>query len=352
VIDVGIVGCGFIATIHAWSLELLGRAGEVDARLAWVHDRDRSRAERLARHHGGAVADDQDSLLDRVDAVWVCTWTAEHRAVVEAAAGRGLAVMCEKPLGRDLEEAEAVAAALAGVPHQVGLVLRAAPVVRELRRRLAAGGYGRHLATVLRDDQYLPVRGVYRSEWRADVRIAGGGTLLEHSIHDVDLLRHLLGDPVSVGARVAERLGHPGIDDTAIVTSLYPDGSTSTIASIWHQVTTRESSRRAEIFFEDALVWFDDDSLGPLHLQTAEGEEVVEPPLPEWAGRAAARLGLDPALVGAAASYGTAVKEFLDGLAAGRSGTPSAAEALAAHRLVDAAYRSSEAGGTPVAVVA
>jgi predicted dehydrogenase len=103
-----------------------------------------------------------------------------------------------------------------------------------------------------------------------------------------------------------------------------------------------------EVFCRDAMLWLDDDDLGPLHIETSAGEEVLEPPVAEWLDRAAAALGLPAELVRAVANYGTAVKEFLDALAAGRSGRPDAADALMAHRLVDAAYRSSSAGGVPL----
>src|SRR4029079_7450854 len=110
---------------------------------------------------------------------------------------------------------ERVATALARVPHQVGLVLRDAPVFRAAARAVASGEHGRPLATVLRDDQYLPNQGMYASDWRADVDRAGGGTLLEHSIHDVDLLRWLLGDPAEAAAHLATRFGFPRPHDPA-----------------------------------------------------------------------------------------------------------------------------------------
>ena len=53
---------------------------------------------------------------------------------------------------------------------------------------VASGRHGRPLATTLRDDQYFPIQGQYGSTWRKDVAAAGGGTLIEHSIHDVDVL--------------------------------------------------------------------------------------------------------------------------------------------------------------------
>src|SRR2546426_11198632 len=110
--------------------------------------------------------------------------------------------------------AERVAAALDRVPHQVGLVLRTAPVFAAMEHRMRSDAYGRTMTVVLRDDQFFPIRGHYASAWRSDVDVAGGGTLIEHSIHDLDLFRRLCGDPAAVTRRTASFFAHPGIEDT------------------------------------------------------------------------------------------------------------------------------------------
>lgn len=345
-IRVGLVGCGHIGTAHAYVLQKLTEAGLVDAALHATLDADPRRAERVAERHGGTAAKSLDDLCSRVDAVWVCTWTSGHLEVVEAAAERALPVFCEKPLAPTLAQCERVAAALETVPHQVGLVLRWAPVFTNAAEIVRSGRYGRPQATVFRDDQYFPIQGQYRSTWRKDLRSAGGGTLIEHSIHDVDILRFVLGDPTTVSARVASRYGHPGIDDVAAVTFTYPDGGTAQLTSVWHQVLSRESSRRIEIFCENALLWADDDYLGPLHVQSSDEEYAVEGVLPEWAGE----LRVPEVLERPVAAYAAPTKAFLDGLVAdpsGAKGNPSVVEALAAHRVVDRAYRSAAAGGLP-----
>jgi predicted dehydrogenase len=206
-----------------------------------------------------------------------------------------------------------------------------------------AGAYGRPMASIFRDDQYFPIQGMYGSTWRKDVDAAGGGTLIEHSIHDVDVLRWILGDPVRLRAQTSSRFGHVGIEDVAAISFEYPDGATAQLTSIWHQVLTRESSRRLEIFCEHAFMWTEDDYLGPLHVQTSDGTEVFCGDLPPWADR----LTVPEVFAKAVAAYATPTKAFLDALAASGPaaiGRPSAAEALAAHRLVDLAYRSAAAG--------
>jgi len=351
VIRIGIVGCGHIGTVHSFALRQLGDAGLVDARVVGTFDADHERAAGIARHHDARPYDQLTELLAEVDVVWVCTWTAAHLEAVCAAGEQSRAVFCEKPLAPTLSDAERLAGVLARVPHQVGLVLRHAPVFRAAAELVAEEKYGRPLTTVLRDDQYFPIQGFYASAWRADVDKAGGGTLLEHSIHDVDVLRWVLGpssgEPHEVAARTASMFGHPGIDDATTVTFRYEDGSTATIVSVWHQILTRGSRRRLEVFCEDALLWADDDYLGPLHVETRNGEELVATAPPPWIDR----FEVAEALAKPLAQYAEPSKAFLDELA--RDGTaargyPDAGIAIAAHRRVDLAYQSAAAGGRPV----
>jgi predicted dehydrogenase len=347
---VGLVGCGLIGFVHSYTLRLLAQHRLVDAAVTATFDPRPERAEAFAAAHDRAVAcPDLDALVEQVDALWVCSWTAAHREAVAAAAAAGRAVFCEKPLAPTLAECEAVADLLAPLPHQVGLVLRTAPVFRALADAVRGSGHGPPLAVVFRDDQYFPTQGLYASDWRADVTRAGAGALLEHSIHDVDILRWLLGDPDRVQARVASRAGHPGIEDVAAVTCTYPDGGLATLTSVWHQVLSRGSSRRVEVFCERALLWLDDDFTGPLHVETADGGVTVPTEPPAWV----ARLEAPPVVARVVAEYAPPSKAFLDALAAGGpTPGPHADTALAAHRVVDAAYRSATAGGEAMAPLA
>jgi predicted dehydrogenase len=234
------------------------------------------------------------------------------------------------------------------VPHQVGLVLRHAPVFAAAVAAVTSGDHGRPLAVLLRDDQYFPVQGQYGSDWRADVSRAGGGTLLEHSIHDVDVLRWILGEPTHVSARIAERFGHRGIDDVADVTLAFADGTVATLLSVWHQILRRPSTRRLEVFCERALLWTDDDHVGPLHVERTDDVTEVECAPPSWSDA----IDLPSEIALPLLQYAAPAKAFLDAVRDGRRPFPDAATALAAHRIVDAAYGSARAGGAPVALPA
>ena len=341
---IGLIGCGHIGTVHSFALRQLADAGLIDADITATFDIDPERAAKLAAPNHAEAAESLDDLLDAVDVAWICTWTAGHLPAVQAAVARNLPVFCEKPLAPTLPDCRQIAEQLGRVPHQVGLVLRYAPVFRNLAEIVHSGRYGKPMALLLRDDQYFPIQGMYGSTWRGDVAKAGGGTLIEHSIHDLDIINWVMGPAESVSAHTASIFGHPGIDDSAALRLAYPGGATASLVSVWHQVTSRPSTRRLELFCEDAFLWTEDDYLGPLHVETSAGVETIEGDPPSWIDR----FTVPEVLAKPLAQYAEPSKAFLDALvAAGDSarGVPGADEALAAHEVVDGAYRSAAAGG-------
>jgi predicted dehydrogenase len=344
---IGFVGTGLIAWAHGLGLQAMIDAGLVDASIDVVHDRSQKRAERFATTIGAGAVGLVADVVERCDAVWVCTPTAAHREAVDAAAAAGRAIFCEKPLATDLAGALALtgAVAAAGVPAQSGLVLRSAPVFRALRDLVQSGELGRPMAAQFRDDQYFPIQGTYGSTWRADVAQAGGGCLIEHSIHDLDILRYCFGEVGEVAGRTSNFSGHAGIEDVASVTMQFGSGFTAHLTSVWHNILSRGSTRRVEVFFEDGMVWLDDEFRGPLHVQTSDTSEARPCPSPEWVTALPFRndevgLGVSP--------YLEEDRSFVDALVDGRVPGPSLQEALVAHRLVDAAYRSAKEGGRPI----
>ncbi|MGZ6925336.1 MAG: Gfo/Idh/MocA family protein [Acidimicrobiia bacterium] len=346
---IGLIGCGHIGTVHSYALAQLTRARLVDAAVTTTFDPDAERAARIAGHHDARPCQDLDAALTDVDVAWICTWTAGHAEAVDAAVERDLAVFCEKPLAPTIEGCRAIAAGLRDRPHQVGLVLRHAPVFAAFAAAVADGTYGRPMALVFRDDQYFPIQGMYGSTWRADVTKAGGGTLIEHSIHDVDVLQWILGPVTSVSAATAETFGYPGIEDVATARMAFASGAQATLTSVWHQVLSRPSTRRLELFCEDAMLWTEDDYLGPVHIETSDGAREVTAEPPEWIGR----LSTPEVLAKSVAQYAAPSKDFLDSLARdGRAtrGHPDVDTALRAHEVVEAAYESARRGGsvTPV----
>jgi predicted dehydrogenase len=344
-VRVGFYGAGFIASLHTW---LLNHSGQ-DHRIAAVHDPDPARAEAFARAHG-AVQVGEDELLDEVDLVYVTTWTSEHPRLVAKVAAAGRALFCEKPLAVDADTAAAMVDAVrrAGITNQVGLILRSAPAFVVLRDLLGRPEAGRVLAVVFRDDQYIPNQGIYASTWRVDPAKAGRGTLLEHSIHDVDILRWMLGPVTEVSGVTREVHGFPGIDDVAVATLRFEGGPVAALTSVWHDVLERPSLRRVEVFCERMHAVAEHELTGPVRWQvTGTAEQVLEG-RELLAEAARIRAGAEHASLPAGGVLNPAA-ELLAAVAAGRPAVPDLAEALPAHRIVDAIYRSAELGGSVVA---
>lgn len=332
---VGFLGAGLIAGHHAAGLR---RAG-VDLGTGVVWDPDRQRRDRFAAATGAHRGRSEDDVVDQADAVYVCTWTSEHPRLVTTAVDRGRAVFCEKPLATDLAAARAVAEAVtaAGVVNQVGLVLRRSPAFTLVRDLIADDRIGRVLNVVFRDDQYLPMQGLYDSTWRGDPARAGSGVLLEHSIHDVDLLEHVVGPVTSVSARTAEGPDHPGIEDAVAATVTFAAGGLGLLASSWHDRLDRPNCRRLEVVAERLMVVCEHDWWGPVWWSRGDGSDQVlsGADLAAEVDRRGLRTG-DPD------------GEFIEAVTAGRPAWPDVGDAIRAHQLVDAAYRSAAAGGIPI----
>ena len=148
-------------------------------------------------------------MLDAVDAVYVCTWTSEHPRLVAAAAERGPAGVLREAAGHHARRRARrwpTAVAAAGVVNQVGP--RAAQQPGLPRAQAPDRGPAQRPGPGRR----APRRPVPAGAGHVRLHVAGRsatrpgpGTMLEHSIHDVDALEWLLG-PVRVGERAVEHL--------------------------------------------------------------------------------------------------------------------------------------------------
>jgi len=239
----------------------------------------------------------------------------------------------------------------AGVVNQVGLVLRFMPQFLHSKTLLADDRAGRLLAVAFRDDQFIPIQSHYGSNWRADPARAGRGTLLEHSIHDVDIMQWLCGPVESVSGTVREVHGYPRIDDVAMARLAFANGALASLTSIWHDILDRPSLRHIEIFCENLHLHLDGEATSPITWQFT-GE-----PVQTLAGDSLARACIDAELARerdlapvAGGAMFNPLTPFLDAIAGGAPSPLPLREALPAHRIVDAIYASADSSGNPIAV--
>jgi myo-inositol 2-dehydrogenase / D-chiro-inositol 1-dehydrogenase len=357
-IRAGLIGAGLIGQTHSLMLKQIADSTEGAVRVEAVYDVDAERARQVASHWPGAkVAPSSARLLEdrSVDAVWICTPTRFHRELCVAAAGAGKHVFCEKPLAMNGAEAAEMHAALraAGVLSEVGLVLRFSPVYTVIRELLAGTAAGRVLAVTLRDDQDFPTRGVHASAWRNDPALTAGGTLIEHSVHDFDLITWMFGPPVRLSCIVRNFAGAPGVEDVAATQLEFAAGFCAQLTSVWHRMIGRPSNRRLEVFAENLFLAVDHDTLGPIIVQRGHGgeERISEDEVMRrfLAKVLAERPYLEPMQSWLAVPYALEDATFVAALLGQCNPDPEFEAGVAAQRLVEAAYDSARRG-TPVLI--
>ena len=335
---VGFIGTGHIATFHS---KMLRRSG-VEMVRGGCFDIDRGRAETFAQASGSTVMNSEQEVIDASDVVYICTWTSEHQRLVSMCIAAGKPYFCEKPLGTTFTSAKHMhkAATDANLTHQCGLILRRSPAYLWAKELIDDPKAGAPMAVVFRDDQFIPIQGHYKSTWRADVAKAGAGTLLEHSIHDVDMLRFLIGDIATVSARATYRHQLDGIEDVVAASVQFANGAVGTLTTIWHDNLSRPSLRHVEVFCENRTVIISgDDWFGPVTWSDADGTTG------SLAGDALLEK-TQPLAFGHPNPDAAFVLAAIDGVEA----YPSFEIALEAHRVVEAMYESTRRNGDSVAV--
>ena len=337
-VRIGFLGAGLIATYHSKSLRRSG----ADVTRAGVYDPDPARAAAFATAGGHTVCASEDEVIAGCDAVYICTWTSEHPRQLAKIVAAGRHVFCEKPLATTLAAARQMAdlALDAGIVNQVGLILRRSPAFLHAKHLVDDPAAGRLMAVVMRDDQFIPVQGHYASTWRADRALVGAGTLLEHSIHDIDMLTFLGGPIERVSAHTTNFHGHDGIEDVASATMRFAGGALATLTSVWHDNLARPSLRRVELFCERRHVVIDgDDWFGPVSWTDHDGTTG------ELAGDELAAT-VDQTRDGTANPDG----EFIRAVELGIPASPDLSTAVVAHQVVDAMYVSAARDGATVEV--
>lgn len=178
-------------------------------------------------------------LAEKPDGVVICSENANHRELVEMAAAAGVHVLCEKPIEVTLADAEAMrdACQSARVNFMTAFPVRFMPSVASVKATLDRGDLGRLYA----------VNGVNHSEiprehraWFAQKALAGGGAVMDHTVHLVDMLRwYLNSEIVEVYAEV-DNLFYPGevdVDTAGIVLLTFANGVFASIDCSWSRPT-------------------------------------------------------------------------------------------------------------------
>ncbi len=242
-LGVGIIGVspvrGWAATAHIPALRALPNY-EIRALSARSAESARAAGEAFGV---GAVFSDHERLVTQpgIDVVAVTVKTPHHRELVSAALAAGKAVYCEWPLGRDLDDAQAIAALAAdqGVRTIVGLQARQAPAIEFVRELLIDGYVGEVLSTTVVG---LSVLGDVLGQPNAYMldKTNGANALTIAVGHSLDILNYVLGEFADLSAvadlrrplitieETGEQIVKTAVDQIAVIGTL-TSGATASI---------------------------------------------------------------------------------------------------------------------------
>lgn len=244
---------------------------------------------------GAIPVDGLDAMLETgLDGVVIATPSALHAAQSIRALEAGVAVFCQKPLGRTAGEVAAVLAAArrAGRLLDVDLSYRHTRAMQAVRQKLREGAIGAvYAADLVFHNAYGPDK-----PWFYDARLSGGGCVMDLGVHLVDLLLWSLDFPgveaVSSDLFAGGRRHAAGVvEDYAIATLELETGAVARLACSWRLHAGREAEISATFHGTKGSLAFCNvagsfyDFRAELRRGTSS-EALVEPP-DAWSGRAA-----------------------------------------------------------------
>ncbi|MDQ0256727.1 putative dehydrogenase [Evansella vedderi] len=270
-LNVAVIGLGDISKIHIPAIQ-----NNPNAKLVAVCDTDLSLEGTV---EGAAFYTDYHDMLEKesLDCVHICLPHYLHYRATKACVEKGVHVFLEKPLARNAEEGMA----LVDLEEQhkdvkicVCLQNRFNETVEKLLELVASGEFGevtgvKGLVTWHRPKSYYDVK-----PWRGLMKYAGGGVMINQSIHTLDLMQLIGGEIKSIRGSI-ENLVDYGyeVEDTAIAHIKYSNGATG----LFFATTTNaaNSSVEFQVLLEKGKLTIKDSVLTKA-LADGKKEEIIE----------------------------------------------------------------------------
>jgi predicted dehydrogenase len=316
-----IVGAGNIGGTHASAYRAAG------VTIVAVCDVDMARAEALAQPHGAHSYDSVAAMLaaETPGVVSICTPPAQHRDAALEVLAHGIPILCEKPLAESVQSARAIveAAQERGVPCMTGFCHRFHEPIMQIKERIDAGEIGKPV--LFRNRFAYRFAGVENS-WFSNPSISGGGTLMDTSVHSIDLYRFLIGDITQVAAQLTTSMPGLQVEDDSVLLVNGPARVPGVIEASW---TTPVGGSIVTIFGTEGNVTvnYDLGDFGLAFIQRAGEEHPTEIP----------RSGTD--------RFTEEVRHFITCIERGTAVSPDAMDGLRTLQVVEAASRAASSGG-------
>ncbi|HEX2609043.1 MAG TPA: Gfo/Idh/MocA family oxidoreductase [Flavisolibacter sp.] len=252
---VALLGAGFISEIHLESYHRFVPEAEVVA----VYARNAEKAAAFAQKHQIAHwYDNVDALIagSGAEVIDICLPNFMHAEATFKAAAAGKHIIIEKPLAVTLEEADAMIAACkkASVKLMYAEELCFAPKYERVRHLVNEGAIGKIYMLKQSEKHSGP-----HSDWFYDIRLSGGGVLMDMGCHGIAWFRWMLKNAraVSVYATMSTVLhtGRTGAEDNSVVIIEFENGVTGVVENSWAKHGGMDD--RSEVYGTEGVVYAD-----------------------------------------------------------------------------------------------
>ena len=201
-LSVCLVGCGGIGAVHAQAYRKLS----IEVNLSFC-DKNKGSADNFAKEFSGnrIFVSLEDALSDKsIDLIDICLPHHLHEQTAIAVAESGKDLLMEKPLARNLAEADRIIASVkrSGIRFFHAESWRFYPAVEEAKKIIDSGGIGIPWYIEVRSGQLA----IGWSGWRFNKKVTGGGVLIDRGIHQMDVLLNLGGKVQRVRAHISNNI--------------------------------------------------------------------------------------------------------------------------------------------------
>lgn len=263
-IKVGLIGCGFMGTMHCNCYKNIP-----GVEIAALADIRRDKAEVLAEGTNAVIYGDGKDLIANadVDIIDICLPTFLHAEYALLAMDKVKYLFVEKPVALTNEQGAAMLqkAAATGCQVQIGQVIRFWDEYVALKDIVEKGTYGKVINANFRRLSPIPTWGW--EDWLLKTELSGGAAQDLH-IHDVDYALSLFGKPNSYSS-AKNTLGET---NSYINTALRYDDFVVTVEGTWNLPTTYPFTATFRVVFEKGVV---ENSGGKFLLYTENGAEEI-----------------------------------------------------------------------------
>ena len=222
----GVIGCGGIADRRTMPGMMLAE----NAELVAVMDINKSFAENCKEKYNAKYAfDNIEELLsiDEIQAVYIASPVFCHKEQAMAAADAGKDILIEKPVGLTAKEAEEIAdyCDKKGVKLGVGFMMRFHAYHQKMKEIIKSGKIGEIVSARAQFTCWYPEM---ENCWRQDIKLSGGGAMIDMGVHCIDLIRYITGLEVKEAAGfVGNQVFDYSVEDAGAVIMKLENGATA-----------------------------------------------------------------------------------------------------------------------------